>query len=104
MAWYDAVIMEVHSDYRYTVKYTSYGNVEEVGIGEIDFPDSREAKDYSDKRRYPYDNQAQDKRYDYDARGYNPDSRGRKDDDRRRYHNDDFDHNSKRQKYSRDRF
>mmetsp|Transcript_1501 Transcript_1501/g.2202 ORF Transcript_1501/g.2202 Transcript_1501/m.2202 type:complete len:225 (-) Transcript_1501:124-798(-) len=39
--WYNAIIMEVLPDFRYTVKYTEYGNVETIGLGEIDFPDKR---------------------------------------------------------------
>ena len=55
--WYDGVIMEIHTDTsgnnRYTVKYIEYGNVEELGLGEIDFRDNNTdaSYDYNSRER-----------------------------------------------------
>lgn len=94
LQWYAAVIMEVLPDKRYRVKYTEYGNIEVIGLGEIDFPckgkaltaggDRRERDDYGRSYR-----DRSDYSHDYDKRGegnrYHSHYKRREDDDRGDY-------------------
>ena len=48
----------------------TYGNIEEVGLGEIDFPDVGSGNDYDEKKRHRQDSLDNDKRRSYDDRNY----------------------------------
>ena len=100
--WYNAVIMEVLPVFRYTVKYTEYGNVETIGLGEIDFPDKRTIVGTDEARKGNRKRDLNEASYEGEhSRGYDNTRRGysrNNDDNSRREFGREYD--DKRRKYS----